>query len=125
MFIDLQKKEIVNLNKERKKVRDKFFEHEDLRELREQPFTFRDWCIRQVWEEKNDKEKFANSWVTQKINEALSEENVGRDPNAEELRKLIKESQEKLEKMTTTLVKKAEIQNKRYEELKENEKRAK
>lgn len=111
LFIDLQKKEIVNLNKERKKVRDKFFEHEDLRELREKPFTFRDWCIRQVWEEKNDKDKYTNSWVCQKIDEALSEENIGRDPDAAELTKLIAESRANLDKLSKTLVKKAEIQN--------------
>jgi len=46
MFIDLQHKEIVRLEKERRKVRDKFFEHGDLREMREKPATFREWCIR-------------------------------------------------------------------------------
>lgn len=61
MFIDLQRKEIVRLEKERKKVRDKFFDHEDLREMRERPDTFREWCIRQVWEEKMGKTE--GSWV--------------------------------------------------------------
>ena len=119
MFVEQQQKERERLIDERKKIREKYAAKTWLPEPAEHPVTFRDQVIRELWEERKGVDGGAK--ITSNMIGGLDETQIGRVPDAAELRKLVEKKRAQLVTLKETMAKKAELAKERMAQLKEEE----
>lgn len=116
MFLDKQKSEQERLRTERDKIREKYMDKKWLPKPTENPQTFRDQVLQEIWDERNGKE--TQNLVTSNMIGGLDSNEIGKAPDAAKLRQLIGDKRKELEKLKVDMVK-------RVEHLKEQDERRK
>lgn len=107
MFVEQQQKERERLLDERKKIREKYAAKTWLPERAENPVTFRDQVIRELWDERNGVEGGAKTQITSNMIGGLDETQIGKAPDVAELRKLVEAKRAHLIALKETMAKKA------------------